>query len=139
MDQIVTYRPHGKHVSIDEASPEALGICDYTGFLHLRRDLVQQMEYRGNGLVWTGLYVGKDYADVPNEQNRPPILPPDPIPVQNPRPQQMQPITWENNLNIVWEDLIMFTWENWSTNDDGYYGPNQQQVLSSLENYSWGP
>lgn len=135
----MTYNYKGKHVTINPNVPQALGICDYSGFVHLRKDLVKQMEYRGNDLVWTGLYVGKDYVDIPNEQNRPPLFPPDPVPVLNPRPQQEQEITWDNNLNITWENLIMFTWENWSTNQDGYYGPNQQQILESLETYHWGP
>lgn len=134
----MTYRPKGKHVTIDESYPEALGICDYTGFVHLRRDLVQQMEYRGNGLVWTGLYVGKDYADIPNEQQRPPILPPDPIPVQNPRPQQQQNIIWNQGLGIIWNNLNMFTFAGWGSNQDGYFGPSQAQVLSSLQSYVGG-
>lgn len=31
-------------------------------------DMVKQMEYRGNKLVWTGLMVGKFYEDQPNPQ-----------------------------------------------------------------------
>jgi hypothetical protein len=95
------------------------------------------MEYRGNGLVWTGLYVGKDYQDVPNDQLRPPILPPDPLPVQFPRPQQQQTITWNQGLGITWNNLNMFTWGGWGTNQDGYYGPSQQQVLQSLQSFPW--
>ena len=81
-------RPHGKHVVIDENNPSALGICDVTGFVFLRKDLVRQMEWRGDSLQWTGLYVGRPYANIPNEQNRPSVSIPDPLPVLDPRPQQ---------------------------------------------------
>jgi hypothetical protein len=84
----MSYRPKGKHVSVDSQAPEALGMCDYTQFVHERKDLVRQMEYRGDDLVWTGLYVGRQYLDVPNDQLRPPIVAPDPVPVPEPRVQQ---------------------------------------------------
>lgn len=86
----------GKRVRIDPNNPEALGICDYTDFVFNRSDLVKQMEWRGNNLVWTGLMVGKPYVDVPNEQNRPPLVKNDPRPVKNPRVPQN---TVQNTLN----------------------------------------
>src|SRR6202790_19811 len=116
----MTYRPHGKHVSIDEDHPQALGICDYTGFVHNYRDLVRQMEWRGNAIVWTGFYVGRQYADRPNEQLRPPILPPDPVPVRFPRLQQPTPITWsDNGTNYTWATSPVYDWVSWSGSDDG--------------------
>ena len=135
----MSLRPRGKHVTIDPSNPEALGICDYTGFVHLRKDLVQQLQYRGNGLVWTGLYVGIDYADVPNEQERPPILPPDPVPVQFPRPQQEQVITWNQGLGITWDKLNMVTWDTWGTIEDGTQAQDPNITLSQLQNFYWGP
>ncbi len=80
--------PKGKHVSIDPSRPEALGVCDYSRFICMKKDLVKQMEWRGNALIWTGWLVHPNYLDVPNEQLRAPILPPDPVPVANPRLQQ---------------------------------------------------
>lgn len=93
----MTYSPNGKHVRIDPTSPEAWGICDYSGFPFLVKDLVKQMEWRGNALVWTGFLVGRPYVDTPNEQNRPPILPPDPIPVKMPRLPQGTIETFSSN------------------------------------------
>lgn len=84
----MSYRPKGRHVHINPSHPEALGMCDHTQFVHMRKDLVRQMEYRGEDLVWTGLYVGRQYVDVPNDQLRPPLLAPDPVPVLEPRVQQ---------------------------------------------------
>jgi hypothetical protein len=135
----MSLRPKGKRVSIDPANPEALGICDYTGFVHLRRDLVQQMQYRGNGLVWTGLYVGKDFADVPNEQERPPILPPDPVPIQWPRVQEEQNITWNAGLGITWNNLNMLFFNSWGTYQDGSQAQSPAVNLAQLQNYNWGP
>lgn len=81
----MSYRPKGKHVSINDAAPQALGICDATGFVFKRIDLVREMQWRGNALIWTGFLVGRPYVDKPNEQLRPPIYPPDPVPVMFPR------------------------------------------------------
>jgi hypothetical protein len=75
----------GKYVTIDPKYPSALGICDESGFVFNHKDLVKQMEWRGDALVWTGFMVGKPFLDVPNEQNRPPLVKNDPRPVMNPR------------------------------------------------------
>src|SRR5688572_23486930 len=79
---------YGKHVTIDPMNPQALGVCDYSGTVHLRKDLVKQMQWVGESLVWTGLYVGPDYLDEPNPQMRTSNFPIDPKPVIDPRPQQ---------------------------------------------------
>jgi hypothetical protein len=75
----------GKYATIDPNNPSALGICDDSGFVFNHKDLVKQMEWRGDNLVWTGFMVGKPYLDVPQEQNRPPLVKADPRPVANPR------------------------------------------------------
>jgi hypothetical protein len=75
----------GKYVKVNPANPQGLGVCDDSGFVFNHKDLIKQMEWRGNNLVWTGLMVGKPYLDKPCEQNRPPIVKGDPKPVSNPR------------------------------------------------------
>jgi len=132
MGSIVSDRPHGKHVSIDSTSPHALGICDYSGFVFRRIDLVRQMEWRGNALVWTGYLVGRPYVDKPNEQLRPPILPPDPVPVLWPRLQQPTAVYWANQ-NIPWEDLPVYDWVSWSGSDDGIPAAPEDERLEALE------
>lgn len=89
-------RYKGKHVTIDRNNPEALGICDYSDFVFNHKDLVKQMEWRGDNLVWTGMLVGRPYLDTPNEQNRPPAVKNDPRPVKDPRVPQN---TVQNTLN----------------------------------------
>jgi hypothetical protein len=48
--------------------------------------MVRQQQWAGNSLIDTGLLVGIDCLDVPQDQYRTVILPPDPMPINNPRP-----------------------------------------------------
>ena len=75
---------HPRYERMDPENPDALARCDYSGFLVARRDLVKQMEYRGNGLIWNGFWVGKRFADKPNPQLLNPVLAPDPPALVNP-------------------------------------------------------
>lgn len=104
------YRPKGKYVTINVDNPEALGICDGSGFVFRRSDMVKQMEWRGNALVWTGFIKGRKFIDEPNPQLKPPnIYRPDPIPVRDPRPPQYSGTPWDfqgtpwNLVNVLWE------------------------------------
>jgi hypothetical protein len=63
----------------------ANAFCDRTGFVCKRSDLRKQMRYAGTELVWTGLWVHKDFLDIPNPSMKTIILPPDPVPVEEPR------------------------------------------------------
>jgi hypothetical protein len=78
-------RKKGKNVTVEFNNPSAVGVCDDSGFVFNHSELVKQMEWRGDKLVWTGLMVGKPYLDKPNEQNRLPLVKDDPRPVKNPR------------------------------------------------------
>lgn len=77
--------PNG-NTYIDFDKPKALGLCDRSGFLFLHEDLRKQYAYRGRDLVWTGEMVYKDYLDKPNAQGLTPILNPNLLPCENPRP-----------------------------------------------------
>lgn len=70
---------------VDLSTPGALAYCDRTGFVCMRRDLRRQMKWAGTELVWTGLLVHKDFLDIPNPAMRTIILPPDPVPIPEPR------------------------------------------------------
>lgn len=78
-------RNRGKFVKYDPDCPRAIGQCDITSSLFAHSDLIKQMEWRGDSLVWTGLMVGRPFVDKPNPQNRPPPVKNDPTVVQNPR------------------------------------------------------
>lgn len=132
----MSYQPKGKHVTIDFEHPEALGICDRSGFVFMRKDLARQMEWRGNDLVWTGFYVGIPYLDVPNEQGRPPILPSDPIPVKDPRPPFFSLTYWSTDSNIFSQDSYTFGSEVGVMID--VPALPEQQRLQALQNFNWG-
>jgi len=79
-------RYQSKNLTVDPDNPEPSGVCDRSGFTFNHKDLVKQMEWRGNSYLWTGLLVGRQYLDAPQEQLRPPLVKKDPQPVKNPRP-----------------------------------------------------
>lgn len=67
-------------------NPTAMAVCDRSGLWYSLDSMVRQMEWSGNTLIDTGLLVGYDQVDKPQDQYRTPILPPDPYPRINPRP-----------------------------------------------------
>jgi len=67
-------------------NPSAKGECDRCGTWRQLNALQRQFEWRGTSLADTGYLVCAPCLDVPFEQNRTLILPPDPIPRVNPRP-----------------------------------------------------
>lgn len=75
---------------VRKGSTEPVGVCDFSGFWFSRSDLVKQMEWRGNSLVWTGFMVGRPFLDIPNQQLRPPLVKADPKVVMNPRPMGLE-------------------------------------------------
>jgi hypothetical protein len=69
------------------SDPAASAICDRCGLKYNLSDLSPQWEYGGKGLINTGLLVcRRTCLDVPWDQLRALILPPDPVPHRNPRP-----------------------------------------------------
>lgn len=96
-------KPTGRYAKVNPLKPEAMGICDRSGFLFNRKDLKKQMRWAGNSLVWTGLWVGEPFLDIPNQQGQSPELGPDPIPVAFPRPPVVSPIPWERQWLETWE------------------------------------
>ena len=76
---------------INANDPQAQAECDRCGDRVNLNSLVRQFEWRGAALADTGLLVcsgigTRNCLDVPFEQNRAIILPPDPVPHRNPRP-----------------------------------------------------
>lgn len=126
----------GKYVHIDQSAPRALGVCDTSGFIFNRNDLVRQMEWRGNALVWTGFYVGRPFLDEPNQQGRPPMFPPDPLPIKEPRPRQGQVNTWQQNP-YFW-DKYGGSWDIPDESHDGVMELPYTQNLAQLNSVNWG-
>ena len=67
--------------------PQAHAICDRCGFRYNHVDLHWQMDYAGPGLINKRVLVCRTCMDRPQEQLRAITLPADPMPIQNPRPQ----------------------------------------------------
>lgn len=95
---------HGR-AQVDANAPEAMACCDRCGFLYSHPDLQWQYEWRGNQLQNTYLLVCDRCLDVPFIFNRPIILPPDPVPIRDPRPpfwaQQEATPGYNPQYNIV--------------------------------------
>lgn len=67
-------------------NPSAMGECDRCGFWYQLDRLQRQFQWAGPALVNTGYLVCKHCLDIPQDQDRTLILPPDPVPRVNPRP-----------------------------------------------------
>ena len=127
----------GKYVNIDFYNSEALGVCDYSGFIFNRKDLVRQMEWRGDRLCWTGFYVGKPFADQPNAQLKPPILKPDPLPVKEPRPQQYFSQAWAQQGDVPWQ-FQSNPWSSWGGFESDVPAPSEAQRQINLQTVYFG-
>src|SRR6185503_3324276 len=81
------WRPHGR-ATVDPSNPNAFGVCDRCGLWYNLKDLVSQPVWAGPRLMNKRILVcTATCLDVPNEGLRTIILPPDPVPVRNPRPE----------------------------------------------------
>lgn len=70
---------------ISATRPEAKGICDRCGFMWSLRDLKYQYQWAGTALINTQLRVCQQCMDIPQIQFKSFVVPPDPLPVDNPR------------------------------------------------------
>ena len=103
--------PMGKYVHLDFDHPDSVAICDVSGLVCNYSDLVKQMEWRGNRLIWTGFMVNKVFADKPDPQQIPLTLPPDPVPLYNTRPPQPSS-QGVNGPNVLPLNVRIFQLEN---------------------------
>lgn len=80
-------RPHPRRASTNPSSPRAWGTDDRSGFVGNHENLCWQFDWAGTGLVNKRILVYPDELDVPQRQLGTIILPPDPAPVMNARPE----------------------------------------------------
>jgi hypothetical protein len=76
-----------------------LGVCDFCGFLYNLQNLRWQFEWIGPRLQNQRMLVCRTCNDKPQEQLRTIVLPPDPIPVFNARPENY--VQDDNPLSAV--------------------------------------
>lgn len=79
-------RPHGR-ASISAVRPRALGICQRCGFQYNHDQLQWQFEYGAQRLINLRILVCPVCIDKPQIQLRTILLPPDPIPIEYPVPE----------------------------------------------------
>lgn len=85
----MAYRWHPKNAEVDPDNPRAWGTCDRCGFVFQLHRLQFQYAYQGSSIPISTNFLVCDTGclDPLNPQDLPYILPPDPMPVFNARPE----------------------------------------------------
>lgn len=86
----MAWRFHGR-ARISPSNPQATAVCDSCKFTYNLVDLQNQVAWRGDKLMPTGFKKCPRCIDIPFIFNKPLHLPPDPIPVNDPRPEYFIP------------------------------------------------
>lgn len=85
----MSWRPHPRRTTLNVERPVAWGTSDRSGFVGNHDRMLFQFQWAGSKLINTGLLVHADEYDQPNEQFRTLILPADPDPLFNARPEPL--------------------------------------------------
>jgi len=93
-------RNHGKYTNMRKNSPRGIARCDYSGLMVAHHKLKAQYQYRGQGLVNTGYLVYPKFLDVPNAQDLTPLIKADPVPLINPRPDNIVDVVPDVTLEL---------------------------------------
>jgi hypothetical protein len=81
-------RRHPRRARVDPTKPQAWATSDRTGFIGNHVDLQWQYEWAGTQLINKRILVYSEEMDKPQRQLGTLILPPDPVPIINARPEQ---------------------------------------------------
>jgi hypothetical protein len=73
---------------INSRNPQAAAICDRCGFVYNHVDLQFQFDWAGATTVNKQILVCNNCLDTPQQQLRAIVIPADPMPISNPRPQE---------------------------------------------------
>jgi hypothetical protein len=91
-------RPHPRRARTDPQSPRGWATDDRSGFVGNHENLQWQMEWGGFKLYSKRILVYPDMYDKPQEQLRSIIIPPDPQPLMNARPENYTYDEWTFRL-----------------------------------------
>lgn len=83
----MAYASRAGHARTNARAPQAHAICDRCGGRYNHVDLSWQFDYAGAGMVNKRILVCRRCLDKPQPQLRAIIIPADPVPILNPRPQ----------------------------------------------------
>lgn len=119
---------HGRQ-AISARRPVAGGICERCGFRYAHNDLEWQFEWQGPRLQNLHILVCKHCLDVPQEGLRTFVIPQDPVPIQNPRPEFF--VSDDNPLSgLGWNPKQTFPGTNSNSSvvaqRDAFFGTLQQ-------------
>jgi hypothetical protein len=81
-------RRHPRRARVNPSSPRAWTTSDKNGMISNHENMVWQHDWRGNKIINLKLLVSADELDKPQRQLGTLILPPDPPPIMNARPEQ---------------------------------------------------
>lgn len=82
----MAWRYHGR-ARVNANGPQAFAVCDRCSLWYNRTNLHFQYDWRGPRIENLYILVCDECYDKPQEQFRPIVLPPDPVPIFNPRPE----------------------------------------------------
>lgn len=83
----MAYASRSGHARTNSRAPSAHAICDRCGARYNHTDLSWQFDWAGTGMINKRLLVCRRCMDKPQPQLRSIIIPADPVPIMNPRPQ----------------------------------------------------
>lgn len=75
---------------VSSRNPQAAGVCDRCGGVYNHSSLMWQYDWAGASIINKRLLVCNQCTDNPQQQLRAIILPADPVPILNPRPEQFE-------------------------------------------------
>ena len=81
-------RPHPRRARVDPHKPEAWATSDRNGMIGNLCNLKWQRDWRGSRIQNTRVLVHPDELDIPQRQLGTLVIPPDPLPKINARPEQ---------------------------------------------------
>ena len=111
----MAYRWHPKNAEVDADSPRAWGTCDRCGMINNLHKMQFQYAYQGTTVPQNTNFIVCDRClDPLNPQDTPYILPPDPPPIYNARPEnyaldESSDLGTEDGLSITTEDGVPIT------------------------------
>jgi hypothetical protein len=80
-------RKNPRRAQVDPHSPRGWATSDRNGFIGNLENLKWQFEWRGSHLINTRVLMHEDELDIPQRQLGTLVIPPDPIPLINARPE----------------------------------------------------
>ena len=101
------WRPHPRRADVNIDRPSAWSTDDRSGMIINHNKLAFQWDWAGSQLINKRILVGPDNMDKPQEQLRTIILPPDPDPLFNARPENY--VIDETDWRVTQDDEIRVT------------------------------